>query len=127
VPFRWPDLEARAAESAFDVAMSGITWRASRSVVGWMSRAVAVGGPCLLSKRTPGTVAVNRGGILEAWARTRFAAERIRTVDRNQDLPLVLERGEVDAIVTDSFEVSHFARHGWQAACEPPRDRKVYG
>jgi cyclohexadienyl dehydratase len=126
VPFTWPELQERVAASAFDVAMGGITWRADRSVVGLMSRAVATGGPCVLGRDAPDKVAVNRGGVLERWARDEFAAAQIRTVDDNLGLPLLLERGEVDAIVTDSFELAHFARPQWRSRCEPPRDRKVY-
>jgi len=126
VRFAWPELQARVAAGAFDLAMGGITWRAERSVLGEMSRAVAVSGPCVLSRKPPGTVAVNRGGILERWARERFAAAQIRTVDDNRALPRLLEQGEVDAIVTDSAELAHFAKAGWQSQCEPPRDRKVY-
>jgi cyclohexadienyl dehydratase len=126
VPFTWPELQEKVAANAFDVGMSGITWRADRSVVGEMSRAVAAGGPCVLSRKAPGTVAVNRGGILEQWARARFPAPQIRAVDDNLALPRLLEQGEVDAIVTDSFELAHFTRPGWTAQCDPPRDRKVY-
>jgi cyclohexadienyl dehydratase len=126
VRFSWPELHAAIREGAFDLAVGGITWRADRSVVGFMSRALAVGGPCVLSRGAPSRVAVNRGGILERWARSNFAAEQLRTVDDNLALPDLLERGEVDAIVTDSFELPHFARPGLQARCEPPTDRKVY-
>jgi cyclohexadienyl dehydratase len=126
MPFAWPELQERVAANAFDVAMGGITWRADRSVVGHMTRAVTSGGPCVLSRKAPGKVAVNRGGILERWAREKFSAEQLRTVDDNLGLPRLLERGEVDAIVTDSFEVAHFARPGWRTQCEPARDRKVY-
>jgi chorismate mutase-like protein len=69
---------------------------------------------------------VNRGGILERWAKERFAAAQLVVVDDNLSLPDRLRRGEVDAIVTDSFELPHFARPEWRARCEPPRDRKVY-
>jgi cyclohexadienyl dehydratase len=126
VPFTWPELHGQVAANALDVVMSGITWRPERSVVGEMSRAVASGGPCLLSRKPPGTVAVNRGGILEQWARAKFPAPQIRVVDDNLALPRLLEQGEVDAIVTDSFELAHFARPGWSAQCDPARDRKVY-
>lgn len=126
IPFTWPALQESLAHNAFDVGMSGVTWRPERAVVGFMSRAVAIGGPCVLSRKPPGTVAVNRGGILERWARQRFAPAQIRTVDDNQSLPGLLERGEVDAIITDSFELAHFARDGLRSECEPPRDRKVY-
>ncbi|MGH7860287.1 MAG: transporter substrate-binding domain-containing protein, partial [Candidatus Binatia bacterium] len=41
VTFRWPELDERLAAGDFDVAMSGVTWRADRALVGWMTRAVA--------------------------------------------------------------------------------------
>lgn len=126
VPFTWPELKAKVAANAFDVAMGGVTWRPDRSLVGYMTRAVAVGGPCVLGATAPKRVAVNRGGILERWARERFAAAELKTVDDNLALPALLERGEVDAIVTDSFEAEHFAKPGWRKRCAPPRDRKVY-
>jgi cyclohexadienyl dehydratase len=126
VPFAWPDLKAKIAANAFDVAMSGVTLRPDRSLIGYMTRAVASGGPCVLGQAEPKRVAVNRGGILERWARERLRAVQLRTVDDNLALPVLLERGEVDAIVTDSFELAHFARPGWRTVCEPARDRKVY-
>lgn len=126
VPFAWPELKAKIATNAFDVAMSGVTWRPDRSLVGYMTRPVAIGGPCVLGSAAPQRVAVNRGGVLERWARERFAAAQLQTVDDNLALPALLERGEVDAIVTDSFEAEHFAKPGWERRCEPPRDRKVY-
>lgn len=126
VEFRWPELADDVAASRFDVAMSGVTWRPERAVVGRMSLAVASGGPCVLGDRDPGRVAVNRGGVLERWARQRFSAAKIDAVSDNRTLPERLARGEVDAIVTDSFEVAHIRRPGFSEWCEPPRDRKVY-
>ena len=126
VPFRWPGLAADVAADRFDVAMSGVTWRPERAVVGRMSRAVASGGPCVLGSAAPARVGVNRGGILEVWTRTRFRDAQVVAVDENASLPGRLARGEVDAIVTDSFELSHFRRGDEAVACEPALDRKVY-
>ena len=134
-PFDWPELTGAVAAGDFDLAMSGVTWRPGRAAVGWMSRAVAAGGPCIVSSAdgpdSPRRVAVNRGGILERWTRDRFGsgaegATQVTAVDDNLSLPGRLERGEVDAFVTDSFEVEHFGRDGWQQDCEPPVDRKVF-
>lgn len=130
-PFDWPDLAASMAADDFDLAMSGVTWRPGRAAVGWMSRAVAAGGPCVVSAAAgpepPRRVAVNRGGILERWTRERFGGGiEITAVDDNLSLPGRLERGEVDAFVTDSFEVEHFGHDGWRRRCEPPLDRKVF-
>jgi chorismate mutase len=126
VPFRWPELAAAVEAGVFDVAMSGVTWRPERAVVGYMSRAVAVGGPCVVGEAEPRRVAVNRGGILERFTRERFAAAEVRAVDDNLALPGLLEHGEVDAFVTDSFELVHFLEEPWPVDCAPAVDRKVY-
>ena len=134
-PFDWPELSGAVAAGNFDLAMSGVTWRPGRAAVGWMSRAVAAGGPCVVSAADapdpPRRVAVNRGGILERWTRDRFGAVgggvvEVIAVDDNLSLPGRLERDEVDAFVTDSFEVEHFGRDSWGWDCEPPLDRKVF-
>ena len=124
--FRWPELARDLRENRFDVAMSGVTWRPERAVVGRMSLAVASGGPCVLGDPKPGRLAVNRGGVLERWARRRFPEAEIDAVSDNLSLPERLESRAVDAIVTDSFELTHFRRPGFTEQCEPPRDRKVY-
>jgi cyclohexadienyl dehydratase len=127
VSFRWPELRSMVDAGRFDVAMSGITWRPERAVLGWMTRAVAQGGPCVVGDSAAAVVAVNRGGVLEAWARRRFAASSLVAVDDNRSLPMMLDGGAVGAVVTDSFELAGW-RHRLRApeACEPPRDRKVY-
>ncbi|MGH7823466.1 MAG: chorismate mutase, partial [Candidatus Binatia bacterium] len=111
---------------AFDVGMSGITWRPERAVVGWMTRAVARGGPCVVGDGGAKRVGVNRGGVLETFARTRFRAAEIVAVDDNLSLPSRLGRGELGAAVTDSFELVRFSSLGLPSRCEPPHDRKVY-
>ena len=123
--FDWPELSSAVTASQFDLAVGGITWRPHRAVVGSMTRALNVGGPCVVGAAAPETIAVNEGGILERWARSEFGASAsILAVDDNQSLPHRLERGEVDAFVTDSFEVHHFAGDA-AYACRPPTDRKT--
>jgi ABC-type amino acid transport substrate-binding protein len=126
VPFRWPELAERVKRDDFDIVMSGVTWRPERAVIGRMSLAVAVGGPCWIGPASPKSVGVNRGGVLESFARARFPGARIQAVDSNQTLPARLAQGEVEAIVTDSFELGAFARVGDPTHCEPARDRKVW-
>lgn len=126
VRFRWPELRGAVGRNEFDVAMSGVTWRPERAVVGWTSRAVAVGGPCLVGRPEPNRIAVNRGGVLERWARERFPSTEITAVDDNLSLPALLARGEVDAVATDSFEAASVALAGSTQICDWPRDRKVY-
>lgn len=127
VRFTWPELSAAVAANRFDVAMSGVTWRPERAVVGWTTTAVAQGGPCVVGDPSRGLVAVNRGGVLERFARGRFPAERVVAIDDNGALPALLEGGAVSAFVTDSFEAaSRPLPHGVALRCEPRRDRKVY-
>jgi len=127
VRFRWPELRALMAAGQIDVAMSGITWRPERAVIGRMTRAVAQGGPCVVGDPRAATIAVNRGGVLERWARQRFGPDRVVAVDDNRTLPTLLFGGAARAFVTDSFELTTF-RHAPDLAvsCEPARDRKVY-
>jgi ABC-type amino acid transport substrate-binding protein/chorismate mutase len=126
VPFRWPDLARQLGAGEFDVAMGGVTWQPARDVAGYMTRAIARGGPCVLGDAAAPRVAVNRGGILESWARRHLAERELITVDDNQSLPELLAAGRVGAIVTDSFELRAFARPGWAQRCEPALARKVY-
>lgn len=126
VPFRWPELKEQVQSGELDVAMSGVTWQPRRAVLGFMTRAVARGGPCVLGDGAAARIAVNRGGVLEAWARGRFGDREIVTVQDNTSLPTLLAAGRAGAIVTDSFELSVFARPGWAAQCEPALWRKVY-
>jgi cyclohexadienyl dehydratase len=126
VVFDWPELEARLAAGELDVAMSGVTWRPWRAVVGWMTRAVAAGGPCVVGASTPERVAVNRGGVLERFARRRFPDAVITALDDNRALGAALAAGRADAVVTDSFERAWLGLPaGAPARCEPPADRKV--
>jgi cyclohexadienyl dehydratase len=126
VSFRWPTLQSQLQNGEFDLAMGGVTWQPARGVFGYLTRAVARGGPCVLGDEQAQRVAVNHGGVLEAWARGHFANRELVVVDTNQALPDLLASGHAGAIVTDSFERKAFARPGWQVRCEPALARKVY-
>lgn len=126
VTFRWPELAARVSEGAFDIAMSGVTWQPTRAVIGYTTRAVAHGGPCVLGDARAHDVGVNHGGVLEAWARKQFSHRNLVVVDDNLALPALLASGRVQAIVTDSFERRSFASAGVAERCEPAIAQKVY-
>jgi len=126
VPFRWPELGRQLAAGEFDVAMGGVSWQPARAAAGYMTRALARGGPCVLGDPAAARVAVNRGGVLEAWARGHLADRELVTVDDNLSLPELLAQGRVGALVTDSFELHAFERPGWASRCEAPLTRKVY-
>jgi chorismate mutase-like protein len=126
VTFRWPELAERIARGDFDVAMSGITWRADRDVRGWLSLAIGQGGPCWIGAAEPASVGVNKGGALEGFAHLRFPEARIVAVEENASLPDLLAAHAIDAIVTDSFEIAHFRRPGDTSLCVAQSYRKVY-
>ena len=126
VSFRWPTLSTQIKNDEFDIAMGGVTWQPMRAVAGYLTRAVARGGPCLLGDAQAPRVAVNRGGVLEAWAHANLANRELLIVDANQTLPDLLASGRAGAIVTDSFERKAFERPGWGVRCEPALARKVY-
>jgi len=126
VPFQWPELAPALARGDFDVAMSGVTWRPDRDVHGWLSLAIGQGGPCWIGEAEPTVVGVNKGGVLEVFARARFPQARIVTTDDNAALPGLLASGQVEAIVTDSFEIADFRRPGDTSLCVAETYRKVY-
>lgn len=126
VPFKWPELAPALERGDFDVAMSGVTWRPDRDVRGWLSLAVGQGGPCWIGKGEPAVVGVNQGGALELFARARFPNAKIVASDDNAALPALLASGQVDAIVTDSFEIAHFRKPGDTSLCVAESFRKVY-
>lgn len=126
VEVRWPELAARVSEGAFDIAMTGVTWQPARAVTGYMTRSVAHGGPCVLGDTQAHDIGVNHGGVLESWAKKRFADRNLVVVDDNLGLPALLASGRVQAIVTDSFERRSFERPGVRAQCEPALAQKVY-
>jgi len=124
--FRWPELRHHMLRNDFDVAMSGVTWLPERAVIGASSRAVAQSGPCVVGDPASATVAVNRGGRLERWAREHWPSRAILAIDDNLSLPALLEGGAAGAFVTDSFEVRTRSLPAAAVRCEPPTDRKVY-
>ena len=136
VPFRWPELAARLAAGDFDVAMSGVTVRADRLMVGTMTAAVARSEAIVLVRRggmagtdldRPTTrIAVNRGGHLERVARTRLPHATLVPVDDNRRLPELLARRAVDAVVTDTLEAATFGAADFTVAAHLSRDRKAY-
>ncbi|MGH7790182.1 MAG: transporter substrate-binding domain-containing protein [Candidatus Binatia bacterium] len=122
----WPELAAATQAGTFDIAMSGITMRPERALVGCFTRPYAVVGAVALVRTTqlqrlpsaealdrPGVrIAVNAGGHLERLARERFAQASIELVSDNQTVPQRLTDGAVDAAITDSAEVEGWLRPG---------------
>ncbi len=117
VAFRWPDLASDLAGGAFEVAASGVTVRADRSLIGGFTVPYATSGAVVLAKagvitsdaglQTPGLrIGVNAGGHLERVARLKFPEADLRAIPDNHAVVLALVADEVDAIVTDSAEAA---------------------
>lgn len=137
VPVRWPELAARIAAHDVDVAMSGVTVRAERLLVGTMTATVARADAVVLVRRgdAPAAagfdragvrVAVNHGGHLERLARSRLSRATIVVVDDNRRLPTMLAGREVDAIVTDTLEAATYAPDAFTVGAVLAHDRKAY-
>jgi cyclohexadienyl dehydratase len=140
VEFRWPDLLTDLGADRFDVAMSGVTVRAERSLAGRFSVPVATSGALALVAEQAGIpslrdldrpeirIAVNAGGHLERVARATFPHARISAVADNRTLPQRLDDGRADAVVTDSLEAPLWlaARPGLRVIGPFTRDRKAY-
>jgi cyclohexadienyl dehydratase len=135
VPFRWPELGTRLAAGDFDVAMSGVTVRADRLLVGTLTAAVARADAIVLVRTTDAPrdldrpavrIAVNRGGHLERVARTRLSRATLVPVDDNRSLPTLLASRAVDAVVTDTLEAATFDASTVRIAARLARDRKAY-
>ena len=126
--------------------MSGVTVRPERSVAGHFSVPVAETGAVLLvrprilegedpSKWTTATLdrrgvrlAVNAGGHLERVARATFSQAHIRVIRSNDRVRQALERGQVDAVVTDTVEAPLWRQGLEDVVLVGPftRDRKAY-
>lgn len=136
VPFRWSELAAHVAAGDVDVAMSGVTVRADRLLVGTMTATVARADAVVLLRRGDAPaggldragvrVAVNRGGHLERVARSRLPHATIIAVDDNRSLPTMLANRAVDAIVTDTLEAATYAPDAFTVGAVLAHDRKAY-
>ncbi|APR76179.1 Cyclohexadienyl dehydratase [Minicystis rosea] len=129
VRFGWPDLVGDLRAGRFELAADGITVRPERSIAGRFTVPVARGGAVLLLRRPAWAiarggsaldaaraldrpemrVAVNRGGHLERIAKKLLHAAQIVTVAENGAVPGALARGEVDGVMTNTFEAPRWA------------------
>jgi len=116
VRFRWPELGGELSRGTFDVAMSGVTMRAERSISGRYSVPVAATHAVAITWNGSGVttasdldrpsrrVAVNAGGHLESVARRAFRRAEIVAVADNDAVRMALLDRAFDAVITDSFE-----------------------
>jgi cyclohexadienyl dehydratase len=139
VAFRWPQLEADLAAGRFDVAFSGVTVRAERSVAGRFALPVAEAGAVALvadparhasldALDDAGVrIGVNAGGHLERAARARFPRATVVAIPANAAVAEALEQGLVDAVVSDTAEAPRWRARAPGAEALGPftRDRKA--
>jgi cyclohexadienyl dehydratase len=153
VPFRWPEISRDLAAGRFDVAMSGVTVRPERSVLGTFTVPVVETGAVLLVREGAWTrlasdrdapasigdsisrlddaslrLAVNAGGHLERVTRAHFSHARILAIPDNAGVRRALASGEVDAVVTDTLEAPRWREGLSEVRVVGPftRDRKAY-
>ena len=145
VPFAWPELTDDLEAGHFDLALSGVTVRADRSIAGRFSLPVTVSGAVLLVRADgpladhgalvptdPTAVpalqfAVNAGGHLEWTARKLFPDAEIVPVPDNGSVLDQIDAPATDGVMTDSLEAPHWlARRPDLMAIGPlTRDRKA--
>lgn len=139
VRFRWPELLRDLESGRFDLALSGVTVRADRSVAGRFSLPLTTSGAVVLVEASsdlrsaddllrPGLLlAVNAGGHLERVARTLLSEARIEPVAQNERVLDRLGGDGVAAVMTDTLEapIWRSKRPGLRAIGPLTRDRKA--
>jgi len=138
VSFRWAELERDLLAGRFDVAISGVTVGPARSLVGRFTVPVVQSGAVVLSNRPVRhlgeldrkrfKIGVNAGGHLERVTRARIRDAQIVAITPNAAVRDALLVGEVDAVVTDTFEAPHWSRGQPELVRIGPltRDRKAW-
>lgn len=140
VRFRWPELRQDVEAGKFDLALSGITMRPERLFFAAFSYPYAVAGAVVLvadTVRFPSVatinqsgvrLAVNAGGHLEQVARSRFGKATVLPIQKNLELPIMVETQQADALLTDTFEAPQFLAQYERLSALPAfgRDRKAY-
>jgi cyclohexadienyl dehydratase len=139
VRFRWPELSADLAAGRFDVAMSGVTMRPERTLVGSFTRPVVETGAVVLTRtgvagvptdldRMGLRLGVNAGGHLEQVARRLYRRALLVPQEDNTRLAALLASGTVDAVMTDGIEAQIIAAKvpGTVRIGPVSHDRKAY-
>jgi cyclohexadienyl dehydratase len=123
VRFRWPELAANLADGSFDLALSGITVRPDRSMLGRFGLPLTTSGAVVLVgadssldsvldlDRPSIHIAVNAGGHLERVTRRLFPSAHIEAIADNTAVLGRLDGGKVHAVVTDTLEAPHWQKN----------------
>ena len=118
VPTTWKTLISDLNEDKYDIAMGGITRTVKRQVEAQMSNPYLVFGKCYLVRKgekgkynsieavnKPSVkVGVNIGGTNEIFADEHLSKATIIRYKNNLDVPVAVEKGEVDIMVTENPE-----------------------
>jgi cyclohexadienyl dehydratase len=139
VAVTWPGLADALRGDRFDVAMTGVTVRAERSIAGRFSAPIVESGAVVLVRDTalasaealarPGVpIHVNAGGHLERLARVRFPTAAITALPDNSAVRDAFAAGVASAVVTDTLEAPRWRALVPGAAQIGPltRDVKAY-
>lgn len=118
IPTTWKTLISDLNEDKYDVAMGGITRTVKRQVEAQMSNPYLIFGKCYLVRKgekekynsieavnKPSVkVGVNIGGTNEIFADEPLSKATIIRYKNNLDVPVAVEKGEVDVMVTENPE-----------------------
>ncbi len=139
VRFTWPALPEDIARGAFDVAMSGVTMRPDRALLGRYTRPYATSGAVVLVRSSathlatlddldqPGVrLAVNAGGHLEHETRRRFPRAVLQAIADNRAVIAALVDGRADGAITDSAEAFEWQRPDMRRLGPFTHDHKAY-
>ena len=121
--FAWTEISDLLKQGRLEIAVDGMTVRPERSLAGRFTVPIASGGAVLLLRRPAWAtstmlsdldkpqlrIAVNRGGHLERVTRAKLPAATITAVPDNAQVRGLLARGEVDAVMTNTFEAPRWA------------------
>lgn len=117
IPTTWKTLSDDLINNKFDMAMGGITKTTKRQIIGEFSTTYLEFGKCFLVRKgekekynslekidkSNVKIGVNIGGTNEVFSSTFISAQIIK-YKNNLDVPLAVEKGEVDVMITETPE-----------------------
>ena len=139
IDFSWPTLAEDLDADRFDFAISGVTVRPDRSILGRFSLPLTVSGAIALVpdespiqstadlSRSGLGIAVNAGGHLERTTRLLFPDAQIVPISNNVQVLPALHRVGIEVVITDTLEAPHWQkrRPGLRAIGPLTQDRKA--
>lgn len=125
VPTTWKTMLEDLKKDKYDIAMGGITRTVKRQVEAEMSNPYLVFGKCYLVRKGDTTkynsievvnnpnvrVGVNIGGTNEVFANAYLPKATIIRYKNNLDVPVAVENGEVDVMITETPEAITYEKN----------------